>query len=164
MSSVGRLVIAALLLALVAPAATGAAAGSWGRIAGEVIALDNEGEFTEIQVRTRDRVERWLRLGTAADYGERFRVGDRVRARVIQAAEGQPALVSSIQNRRSGERVAVRAKDGRLLQLHERDRSREQTEQRAADRTRQRDRVDTPGTAGRSGSGSSGRPRDGGRR
>jgi hypothetical protein len=152
----------ALAMAAASPLAAGLKAGTRGRIDGEVVAvrqqtdLQNRQDYTEVRVRTRDRQEHWLRLGPAAEYGDAFRSGDRMRCRVIGAGEDRPALVRTARNERTQERMRIRDADGTMLRAEDRIRDRS----RAQDRDRQRDRIHEPGTGGGSGSGS----RRGGRR
>jgi hypothetical protein len=165
----GRRTVAGALAALVlASAATVAAAtGDRATMVGQVVAIrlttatENLGAFTEIQVRTERQQEAWLRLGPAGPAGERFRVGDRIRARILRGAPGEPALVCSIRNERTRERLQIRDRDGALLPDRDRDREQGRDRDGSPERGPERGpgRPEGPGGGG----GAGGRPDGGGR-
>ena len=108
-----------------------------GAIKGEVIAIrqseatQNQGSLTEIQVRTREQQEVWLRLGPAEGTAERFQVGDPIRARLNDGGQGAAIPVRDIKNYRTGETLKLRDRDGALR----RDRDRDQLHDVSGDRT-----------------------------
>jgi uncharacterized membrane protein YgcG len=171
-----QLATAALAILIAAPAA-GSQATAGGEkprtVRGEVVEVRqtvqtaNQAAFTEIKVRTRQNEESWFRLGPAAQYGNRFQAGDRIRARVTGGGGGDagPASVREISNHRTGDRLKVRSADGTLLREKDRDRLRDGTGagDQDRDRTRQRDRQDRPGDSNRSSRGGGGHRSGGGR-
>lgn len=126
-------------------------------IRGEVVATRlspataGEPAYAEVQVRTRNQEQTWLRLGPADDMGSKFQKGDPVRARVFQGGSEEPALVREMRNERTGERVRLRDASGQMLREQDRDRLRDGTGDRSRDRSR--DRIHEPGTGGGRGGG-----------
>jgi hypothetical protein len=163
-----QIVISVMVLAWVVSPALLAEDGpvEGGKVKGEVVQvrqatrLGSEGEFTEVKVRTRNQQEMWLRLGPSEEHAGEFQIGDRVRARFTGGRDGEPAMVRSIHNYRTGQRLELRDTDGSMLR--QQDRRRDGTGDQL--RTRQRDRIHEPGTGGCSGSGARAGGRGGGRR
>lgn len=94
-----------------------------GKLYGEVIAVkqqtrqNNQGEFTEIQVRTRNQQEHWLRLGASEQFGDAVEVGDRVRVRYRATGNpGEPAQVQTMLNYRNGARIHAQEGQGTMVQ------------------------------------------------
>jgi hypothetical protein len=102
----------------------------------ERVQTENEGAYAELRIRDRVRQELWLRLGPAAESRDRYRVGDRVRARIFDAAPGEPAPVRTITNLRTRERDRIRSRDGSMLSTEERARDRERQRVKTEDRER----------------------------
>jgi hypothetical protein len=162
----GTKVLAALAVAaLLAPGAFAQASkkGSQ-RIEGEIVQVrntvttQNEGEFTEIQVRTRQQQEQWVRLGRAEDMGDVFQVGDMVRIGMKDPGEDGPPVAHRIQNYRNGQTLNLRNADGSLKsqeQIRKQIRKEKQDGKGDAqkDQMRQRDRIHEPGTGGGTGTG-----------
>jgi len=131
------------------------------RVKGQIVAVrqseatENQGALTEIKVRTREQEQFWLRLGRSEEMGNRFQVGDSVKARCRATKGDAPMEVFSLKNRSNGESFTLRSEDGTLLQQQDRDRDRARDGSGARDRDRDRDRVHQPG-AGQGSAGGSG--------
>jgi len=148
------LTVLLLALGVAGPVAaqTEAPPGPKGKLVGEVVAVraqarvHNQGEVTEIQVRTRTQEHYWLQLGPAEQYGNAAQVGDRVRLRVMAGAEGEPAMVQTMYNYRNGERLRLRDGSGEMIQqrFQYRDRTQAQEQER-------QQRGDTQGTGRQNG-------------
>lgn len=156
------LIAAAALLTLVAASAATAQDSSsekgTGTVSGQVLEIreavqtrnNTEEKLTEIKVRTQQRLELWLRLGTASAYGnpDFVKVGDKVRARYMyQGEKDDVMLVQSIKNERTGKKTQVRSADGTLTpdsdqdkdQIRQQDRLRDGTGTGDQDRNQSRD-------------------------
>jgi len=157
-------IVASLVAMLAAGAASMAAppddAKGKGKIEGQVVAVrqstqthtGNEGEFTEIRVRTRTQQEMWLRLGEASEMGERFQVGTRVRARWMRGAgDDDVVLATRIADLDTGKTVSLRDGNGDLLRTQDRDHLRDGTGDGVPDRDRIQDRKGGHGGGGRHG-------------
>lgn len=125
----------------------------------ERVRTANQGEYSEITVRTQNREELRLRLGPASDGAPLCAVGDRVRARLVAGGPADGAfLARRMQNRSTGAEVRYRHRDGTLLAEQTRLRARDGSGDGVPDRARDRDRASRPDRdrgAGRgSGSGS----------
>ncbi len=138
-----RILMAAVaLLVLVAGSAVAAEAEELENVSGQVIqirqstATANEGALTEIRVRTRQRMELWLQLGPASQYGSMYQVGDRIRARVMVQNEGEVKMVQTIQNQRTRVKMQVRSKDGKLIKEQTRTREQERLRDGSGDQHR----------------------------
>lgn len=139
-----------------------------GKVKGEVVAvrqatqLQNQGEYTEIQVRTRNQEQLWLQLGPHAEFGDQVQVGDRVRARIQnrvgQDADGDVLAVAEMYNYRTRARIQVRNEDGELVPLQQRTRTQARYADGPEDGTGQqeRNRVRTREHAGEGGGGNGG--------
>ncbi len=136
--------------------------GPNGRLQGEVVAVreqvrqHNQGEFTEIQIQTRNQERYWLQLGPKAQYGDAVQVGDQVRVRTMAGPEGEPAMVKAMHNFRSGERIRVRDGSGQMIQTQNRLRDGSGTGIQAREQNRQRQ------GSGQGGSGGGGSTQQGG--
>ena len=114
-----------------------------GKIKGEVVQvrqrtmLQNEGEFTEIKVRTRNQQEMWLQVGPSEEYGNKFQVGDPVRARVMWDGD-EPPKVQKMLNYRSREQYRIRDGSGQMIQAQNRYRHKEATGEQSQIRTQTR--------------------------
>ncbi len=137
-------------------------------VRGEVVQIvnqqrtNNEGELVQIRIRTRQGEQLQLQLGEAGCLGEGLQIGDRVRARVMNAdGAGEPARVRTMKVRRTGQSFTFRTKDGTLLGAGDRlrDRARDGS---GGGQIRDRQRIHDPGTGGCTGSGA-GRRGGGGR-
>lgn len=130
--------------------------GPKGKLEGEVVAVraqarvHNQGEVTEIQVRTRTQEHYWLQLGPAEQYGNAVQVGDRVRLRVMAGAEGEPAMVQSMFNYRNGARLRIRDGSGEMIQQRLRDQTGTGIQAQEKEQEQHR-RGDTQGTARQNG-------------
>jgi uncharacterized membrane protein YgcG len=123
-----------------------------GKVRGEVVEvrqttqLQNQGEMTEIRVRTRNQEQLWLRLGPQAEFGDQVVVGDRIRARVMyKGGDGgqTTALVECMYNYQTRTRLQVRNETGELVPLQSRVRTRNQAQDGTGDGTGQQVRTRT---------------------
>ncbi len=89
-------------------------------ITGEVVALKaavaNSGEVPMLQIRTKEQAMVMLKLGPADDVAADFKVGDQVRASVLES-KGKAGEVEAvqIQNKSTNKMIRVRTEDGKLL-------------------------------------------------
>lgn len=100
-------------------------------IKGEVIQVQqrvrtaNDGEFDQLRIRTRQGEEMQLQLGKSGSCPGCVEVGDRIRARVRGAGEGQLGQVQSMKVRRNGSMQSYRVQNGELTGDRTRLRSRD---------------------------------------
>jgi hypothetical protein len=92
---------------------------------GEVVAVQqqtqNQGADQVITLRTRNGEQKQFRLGSGSCEGC-VRVGDQVRARVSQGAEGRPGQVQSMKVKRQGEMFGYSNQSGQLVRTQQRSR------------------------------------------
>jgi len=137
------------------------------KVRGEVIQVQqqqqtqNRDEFDHLMIRTRQGEEMRLRLGQAGQCGDCIRVGDQIRARVMQGPGGQSGQIQSMKVRRNGDLRAYKNQSGQLLQTRQRISDGSGSGQPARDR--QQARIQDPGSANcRGGRGGAGRGNGGG--
>lgn len=100
-------------------------------VKGEVIQVqqrvrtENDGEFDQLRIRTRQGQEMQLQTGKADSCPGCVQVGDQIRARVRQADAGQAAQVQSMKVRRDGSMNSYRFQNGQLAQNQARMRARD---------------------------------------
>jgi len=141
-----------ILAALLAAGAWAPAAAEAQVIEGQVVRVTqqtvNEGELDVLTIRTQQGETMRLLLGRAGSSAGRVQEGDRIRARLSNAQPaGESYRVRSMKVQRTGERLQYRTAAGDML------------------RTRSRDRIHEPGSAGcpsGTGRGSRGRTQRGG--
>jgi len=100
-------------------------------VKGEVVQVqqrvrtENDGEFDQLKIRTRQGQEMRLQMGKAEGCPGCVQVGDQIRARVRSSADGQAAQVQSMKVRRNGSMQSYRLQNGELTQNESRVRARD---------------------------------------
>lgn len=98
------------------------------RVRGEVIAVEHRPDGsgvmqTHLRIRTRAQEEQTLHLGSQAEWGETFQVGDQVRARYRYGETDGGGQMLRIRNQNTGETLQGQG-DGTMTRVRERTRVR----------------------------------------
>jgi len=159
-NSTRLLTIAATLLFVVPALVSSADSGRPATLEGDIVdvrqgfAADGAGPFTEVRVRTQEREEQWVRLGRPEDLENAYRVGERIRARVMAASDGAEVRNAvRAQNMNTGRTDRFRGQDAARAGQRDRVRARDGSCSGNPSQVRRRDRVHSPGTGGGSGGG-----------
>ncbi len=96
------------------------------KVRGEVIqvqqqqATQNQGEFDHFTIRTRQGEEMQLRLGAAGQCGDCVRVGDQIRARVMDGSGGQAGQIQSMKVKRNRQMSSYKNQGGQMVGTQQR--------------------------------------------
>lgn len=96
------------------------------KVRGEVIQLQqqqqtqNQDQFDHLMIRTRQGEEMRLRLGQAGQCADCVRVGDQIRARVMQKSGGQAAQIQSMKVKRNGSMTSYKNQGGQMVGIQQR--------------------------------------------
>ena len=96
------------------------------KVRGEVIQLQqqqqtqNQDDFDHLMIRTRQGEEMRLRLGQAGQCADCVRVGDQIRARVMQGAGNQAGQIQSMKVKRNGQMYGYKNEGGQRVGTQQR--------------------------------------------